>query len=336
MANFHIDENSLMELVCATHNPNDGINFDANVVLSAIEKILNFEKATVKEDTKEMLEDFDLNYRELSLKIQHLCFELTSKSLSIIDGHLTTICLLSILSVYSWEAKMVLMLAAFSICNGKLNIFSRLHYTKGLAKQLAIVMQITNSTSNDPNPIDDLTKCIIEINQSSSYSLSQSIISALPMASYWIGRSIACIVAHCACFPLTNIKFQRELNIITAKIKDILSTCFSALEVKKAEESYKALKRALFHNSSDKLEILKLILNVIDESDTSLSRRFEDGEVIKFGLNFLDDENKKVALLLTSGLDISNERIQFLNNFYTNSLSTPYILWILIADEHFP
>lgn len=49
--------------------------------------------------------------------------------------------------------------------------------------------------------------------------------------------------------------------------------------MKKAEESYKALKRALFHNSSDKLEVLKLILNVIDESDTSLSRRFEDGEV---------------------------------------------------------
>ncbi|XP_031127722.1 protein SIEVE ELEMENT OCCLUSION B-like [Ipomoea triloba] len=348
MANFHIDENSLMELVCATHNPDDGINFNANVVLSAIEKILNFEKATDKEATKEMLQEFDLNYRELSLKIQHICFELTFKSLSIIDGHLTTICLLSTLSAYSWEAKMVLMLAAFSICNGKLNIFSQLHYTKGLAKQLAIVMQITNSTtSNAPNPIDDLikcamdlTKCIVEINQSSSYSLSQSVISALPMASYWIGRSIACIVAHCACFPLINIKFQSEMNIITVEIKDILSSCYPALETKKAEESYKALKSALFHNSSNKLEVLKLVLNVIDESEISLSRRFYEAKIrlqldTEFGLNFFDDENAKVALLLTSGLDISNERIQFLNNFYLDSMSTPFILWIPIVDDHF-
>ncbi|XP_019186045.1 PREDICTED: protein SIEVE ELEMENT OCCLUSION B-like [Ipomoea nil] len=293
MANFHIDENVMMELVCETHNP-DGTSFNSNVVLSAIEKILNSEKAVDKEATEEMLGEFDLNFRELFFKIQHLCFEQISKSSSIIDGHLITICLLSTLSVYSWEAKMVLMLAAFSISLGKLNIFSRLRYRKGLAKQLSIVTQITNSTSNDPNwPIDDLikcsmdlTKCIVEINQSSSDSLSQSVSLALPMASYWIGRSIACIVASCACLPLTNIKFQSELNIITAKIKDILLfTCFPALEAKKAEESYQALKHVLFHNSSDKLEVLKLILNVIGESEISLSRRFRN-EVQKFWIKF--------------------------------------------------
>nr|GMC82904.1 protein SIEVE ELEMENT OCCLUSION B-like [Ipomoea batatas] len=86
MANFHIDENSLMELVCATHNPDDGINFNTDVVLSAIEKILNFEKATDKEATKEMLQEFDLNYRELSLKIQHICFELEKIGLDFFDA----------------------------------------------------------------------------------------------------------------------------------------------------------------------------------------------------------------------------------------------------------
>nr|GMC82908.1 protein SIEVE ELEMENT OCCLUSION B-like [Ipomoea batatas] len=129
MANFHIDDNAMMELVCATHNP-DGTNFNSNVVLSAIETILNSEKVVDKVTTEDMLEEFDLKFRELSLKIQHLCFE------------------------------------------------------------------------------------------------------------------------------------------------------------------------------------------------------------VKFGLNVFDDENKKVALLLTSGLDISNERIQFLNDFYSNSPSTPYILWIPIVDDH--
>nr|GMC82905.1 protein SIEVE ELEMENT OCCLUSION B-like [Ipomoea batatas] len=74
MANFHIDENAMMELVCATHNP-DGTNFNSNVVLSAIETILNSEKVVDKVATEDMLEEFDLKFRELSLKIQHLCFE---------------------------------------------------------------------------------------------------------------------------------------------------------------------------------------------------------------------------------------------------------------------
>ncbi|XP_031126004.1 uncharacterized protein LOC116028427 isoform X2 [Ipomoea triloba] len=196
-----------------------------------------------------------------------------------------------------------------------------------------MVTQIANPTaSNGPNPIHnlikcamDLTKCILEINQSSS------IISALPFASYWIGRSIACTVAYCAYLPTANIKFESELNIITTKIKDILTTCSHALEAKRAEESYQALQHALFNNSSDKLEVLMLILNVIDDNEISLSTY----KVLKsvHGLNFFD-EDKKVALLLTSGLDISNERITFLNLFYGDSMSTPHILWIPILDDH--
>ncbi|XP_031129061.1 protein SIEVE ELEMENT OCCLUSION B-like isoform X2 [Ipomoea triloba] len=339
MANFHIDENAMMELVCATHNP-DGTNFNSNVVLSAIETILNSEKVVDKVATEDMLEEFDLKFRELSLKIQHLCFELTSKSSSIIDRHLTTICLLSTLSAYSWEAKMVLMLAAFSISYGKLNIFSGQRYRKGSTKQLVIVTQRANpTTSNDPNPIDnliqcvmDLTKCIVEINQSSSYSLPQSIISVLPFATYWVGRTIACSVAYCACLPMANIKFESELNIITTKIKDILTTCSPALEAKRADESYQTLQDALFNNSSDKVTVLKLILNVIDDNEISLST-WTNGRLEKIGLNFFDAD-KKVELLLTSGVDISNERIQFLNEFYNDSNSAPYILWIPIVDDH--
>nr|GMC82903.1 protein SIEVE ELEMENT OCCLUSION B-like [Ipomoea batatas] len=85
MANFHIDENAMMELVCATHNP-DGTNFNSNVVLSAIETILNSEKVVDKVATEDMLEEFDLKFRELSLKIQHLCFELEKIGLNFFDA----------------------------------------------------------------------------------------------------------------------------------------------------------------------------------------------------------------------------------------------------------
>ncbi|XP_019186046.1 PREDICTED: uncharacterized protein LOC109180797 [Ipomoea nil] len=119
----------------------------------------------------------------------------------------------------------------------------------------------------------DLTKCIVEINQPSSYSLPHSIIPALPMTSYLIGRSIACTVAYCAGLPMPSIKFESELNIITTKIKDILTTCSPALEEKRGEESYQALQHDLFNNSSNKSKVLKLILNAIDDNEISLSSR---------------------------------------------------------------
>nr|GMC84935.1 general transcription factor 3C polypeptide 3-like isoform X1 [Ipomoea batatas] len=85
MANFHIDENAMMELVCATHNP-DGTNFNSNVVLSALETILNSEKVVDKVTTEDMLEEFDLKFRELSLKIQHLYFEDEKVALLLTSG----------------------------------------------------------------------------------------------------------------------------------------------------------------------------------------------------------------------------------------------------------
>nr|GMC88867.1 protein SIEVE ELEMENT OCCLUSION B-like [Ipomoea batatas] len=85
MANFHIDENSIMDLVCATHNP-DNTNINSNVILTAIEKILNSEKAADKEASEEMLEKLDLNFKEHTLKIQHLCFELEKIGLNFFDA----------------------------------------------------------------------------------------------------------------------------------------------------------------------------------------------------------------------------------------------------------
>lgn len=42
MENLQIEDNTIIELVSATHNP-DGRDFDINVVLNVAESILNFE-----------------------------------------------------------------------------------------------------------------------------------------------------------------------------------------------------------------------------------------------------------------------------------------------------
>lgn len=123
------------------------------------------------------------------------------------NQHSTTTTLhhvLSILSPYSWEDKLVLMLAAVSIIYGKFSLISRMRKRKGLAQKLAHLKQIPTVPSivDSISSAIELTKCVVELKQCPSYSPSQSAISALPMATYWIGTSLVNTAASaCACDP---------------------------------------------------------------------------------------------------------------------------------------
>nr|GMC51383.1 protein SIEVE ELEMENT OCCLUSION B-like [Ipomoea batatas] len=77
MEKLHIDDNAIIELVSATHNP-DGTDFDINVALSVAETILNFETATDGEAMEGKLKELGLNYKNVPLKIRQLCLEITS------------------------------------------------------------------------------------------------------------------------------------------------------------------------------------------------------------------------------------------------------------------
>ncbi|XP_031108150.1 uncharacterized protein LOC116012663 isoform X2 [Ipomoea triloba] len=203
---------------------------------------------------------------------------------------------------------MVLMLSAFSIVYGELSRVSRLAMPQKLEQlsQKAVVDCITS--------VLQLTKCVVELKQSTSsnYSTPQSIISALPIASYWIGRSvIGSVAAAYYC--------DSQVAELTTSTAAILHTFSSELEKKRAEESYEALKRALYYTSSSKVEVFKLMFNV------------KDGEM-RFKDNGLNDWNTtRVALLITQGLDISDLRIYFLNWFAERAKTR--LLWIPIPQN---
>ncbi|XP_031108148.1 uncharacterized protein LOC116012662 isoform X2 [Ipomoea triloba] len=203
---------------------------------------------------------------------------------------------------------MVLMLSAFSIVYGELSRVSRLAMPQKLEKlnQKAVFDCITS--------VLQLTKCVVELKQTmppSNYSRPQSIISALPIVSYWIGRSvIGSVGAYYCASP------QKQL---TSSIAAILHTFSSELEKKRAEESYEALKRALYYNSSSKSEVFRLMFNV------------KNGEMLFKDKGLNDWNNTRVALLITQGLDISDLTIQFLDCFAW--LANTRLLWIPIVQN---
>lgn len=120
------------------------------------------------------------------------------------NQHSTTIHVLSMLSWYCWEDKVVLMLAAFSIIYGEFSL--RLRKRKGLAHKLVQHLKQNGSVPTPSshkavmdciNSVIQLTRCMVELKQCPSYSPLQSpIILALPMATYWIGTSLVYSAAY--------------------------------------------------------------------------------------------------------------------------------------------
>lgn len=111
--------------------------------------------------------------------------------------HSTTIDVLSMLSRYSWEDKLVIMLAAFSIIYGEYSVVSR---KLGLGSRKLV--SLTTPPSDDQKQVVDcislalhLTKCVVELKQWSCYSPPQSAILALPMATYWIATTLVYVSA---------------------------------------------------------------------------------------------------------------------------------------------
>ncbi|XP_031108152.1 protein SIEVE ELEMENT OCCLUSION B-like isoform X2 [Ipomoea triloba] len=300
-----LDESIIKEQVLSTHNY-DGRKFNTNFILSIVENILSVKMGIGEEAGVEKLNQVEelINYEQLPTHIRQLSFEIASAGLksSANNEHSTTINVLRMLCSYCWEDKMVLMLSAFSITLAMPHKLEQL-------KQKAIVDCITS--------VLQLTKCVVELKQTkpSNYSMPQSIISALPIASYWIGRSvIGSVGAYYCASP------QNQVAQLTTSIAAILHTFSPELEKKRAEESYESLKRALYYSSSSKSEVFRLMFNV------------KDGEMLFKDKGLNDWNSTRVVLLITQGLDISERRIHFLKWFARRANTR--LLWIPMAQDN--
>lgn len=128
--------------------------------------------------------------------------------------------LLRTLSNYSWEAKVVLTLAAFSIFHGEFWLVVQLCTTEPLARSVAILKQLSDivehaaSVKPQIEAIDNLVKAITNVTKRiveygemvklQSHYLSEdtpplSIAFAhIPAAAYWVIRAILACASHIA------------------------------------------------------------------------------------------------------------------------------------------
>ncbi|XP_019191491.1 PREDICTED: uncharacterized protein LOC109186032 [Ipomoea nil] len=291
-----VEEKIIIEQVKDTHNSNGGIDVDADCLLKFVEDIFNL-NTVPREAMQDRLQLQEHIQKEISFVVLRLSSVVAFTCVSYDDSHSSAIYLLSLLSKYMWHAKGVMLLACFAIIGGKSIIASQSCHRKGLSYNMVALRNSLNSMLSLHNEfffndsirsMFNLTKLMVELRHSSSMFL----------ANYWIARSVVAY-AH---LLILGIKPQNqiitELSNVSTKIKEILASSLPLLEAKRAEEKYQALLYA-FGNSSNILEVLKLIFKVKNNEEKPIS--CGERTYLRHSMGLDQFEGEEVLLLISSG-----------------------------------
>ncbi|KAL5991255.1 hypothetical protein ACLOJK_012162 [Asimina triloba] len=217
------DDDAVMKQIAATHAP-DGRDVDARPILRIVQDILHRATPAVLlsptlaqldiSDEKGshgallgMLEAVAYIIHRISCEIKCRCTGGRS------DPHATALALFNSLSSFSWDAKLVLALAAFAVSYGEFWLTAQQFSLNPLAKSVALLKQLpdileqTNSLKPHFDAIDalieemlDVANSIIELKElPTDYITSDApamimATSHIPTAAYWTVRGIiACM-----------------------------------------------------------------------------------------------------------------------------------------------
>ncbi|XP_043726165.1 protein SIEVE ELEMENT OCCLUSION B-like [Telopea speciosissima] len=376
------DDNVMMKQILATH-AHDGREIDVKPLLQLIEEILQRSSTNALEgalhhpqvsshmdslDERIQQESFVGMLEALSYTIHKISCEISCKCSGGGDAHSTTVALFNTLSSFSWDAKVVLALAAFAVTYGEFCLVAELYSTHPLAKSIALLKQLPDifeySDSLRPKfealksliqAMLNVTKCVVKFNELPPEYISadqppMSVASThIPTAVYWTVRSVvACAsqiigligLAH-EYIPSTTEAW--ELSSLAHKVNNIhdhllkqLALCYQHIDEKKHAEAYLTLVRLFETIHIDNMKILKALIYAKDD----LQPLYEGSTKKRVGVEVL---RRKNVLLLISDMDISQEELSILEQMYKESRDQPSrpesqyeVVWFPIVDRTLP
>ncbi|KAJ0972808.1 hypothetical protein J5N97_020767 [Dioscorea zingiberensis] len=367
------DDTIVMKQIAATHAP-DGREVDVRPILNIIEDILRRATPTIivmPHTQLELVEDKVNHYgltsmlEALAYPIHKISCEITSKCSGGGEAHATTLALFHTLSTYTWDAKLVLVLAAFAMIYGEFWLTAQLHTVNPMAKSLALIKQLPNilehsdilkprfdAISNLIKAMLDVTKSIIEFRELPSEYISLDTpdmtltMAHIPTAVYWTIRgAIACVSQIIGLIGLGHEYISStteawELSSLAHKISNIhghltkqLTLCHQLIDDKKHIEAYQTLVRLFDTVHLDNMKILKALIYSKDELpliDGTTKKRVS-----------VDVLRRKIVMLFITDLDITHEELFVLIQIYSDThqgkMERHYeIVWLPIIDRHVP
>ncbi|THG00261.1 hypothetical protein TEA_026287 [Camellia sinensis var. sinensis] len=275
------------------------------------------------------------------------------------DGHQITVSLFTVLSNYSWEAKLVLALAAFALNYGEFWLLAQIYTSNQLAKSMALLKRLPVTVEHS-GPVKsrfdalntlikamlDLTRCIVALKDLPSSYVTQEVpalsaaIATIPTAVYWTVRGIIACATQIT--SLTSMGFEYRhgsyrawLSRSTAYMTILRSNSNSATnsQEKRSLEAYETLVRLMEMIHLDNMKVLRALIYAKDD----LLPLFDGSAKRTVNLEVL---RRKNVLLLISGLDISMDELSILEQIYNDSrhqgtrLDNLYeMVWIPVVDR---
>ncbi|KAF5740430.1 hypothetical protein HS088_TW11G00499 [Tripterygium wilfordii] len=375
------DDNMMMKHIQGTHAPDGREIVEVKPLLQLVEDI--FIRAAPRFDAigisgapghTEVLEErtYSPNFLAMLDSVGYLIDRISSeigyKSASGGDVHATAMAILNLVSYYSWDAKLVLALAAFAVQYGEFWLIAQTYTSNHLAKSVAVLRQLPeimqHSSTLRPrfeairnliNAMLDIARCIVEIKELPSQYITpdhpgfSTAMAHIPMAVYWTIRSlVACadqitgltvlgaesIVSTQEAWELSSS--AHKLSNMHKHLTDQLEICYKHIDERKYDEAYNNLKRAFQMTHIDNLRVLWLLISSKEDQPPLV-----DG-VTKGRVN-LDVLKRKNVLLLISDLDISQEELSILEQIYNESRqhsirheSQYEVVWLPILDPAVP
>lgn len=366
------DSAKMMKQVLAKHAP-DGHVVDVRPILSIIEDIFCRATATpssideVPNGTQEHMDAFNDNKSLAAFSgtpealpdiIHKISCEISCKCSGGGDAPAKTMALFNTLSSYSWDAKMVLSLAAFAVNYAEFWLVAQLCTENSLAKSVAVLKQLPeipahhdglkpqfDELNNLIEAMLDLTNCIVEFKQLPSQHISNdgqaiTIEQDHYQAAYWTFRSI--VACNSRILSLRGLRHEYtastteelELSTLAHKVSNIqvyenlkkqIDFWRQKIDKIREIEEYNNLLRLLVKNNQDNIKVLRALIYAND---------LVDGETrTKVQIDVL--KKKHVLLLISSVDDLSREEILVLSRMYKDLKTSKEcrIVWLPIVDR---
>ncbi|GLU02146.1 hypothetical protein SLE2022_194120 [Rubroshorea leprosula] len=369
------DDNVMLKQIQSTHAP-DGRLVDIKPLFNLIEDILDratqhvdtvFLGSQAKTEIEEKAHQANLvaSVDSLTFIIDRISCEISYKALGGSDAHQTTLAIFNLVSEFSWDAKLVLALAAFALNYGEFWLLAQIYSTNQLAKSMAILRQLPSILENT-GPLKpkfdalnnlirammDVTRCVVAFNDLPPAYITQDVqalstaITHVPTAVYWTIRSVVAAAAQITTLTTMSHEFSMstteawELSTLAHKLKNIhellkkqLDLCYQFIDEKRNVESYQMLKNLFEMIHIDNMKVLRALIYAKDD----LLPLFDGSTKKRVGLDVL---RRKNVLLLISSLDFSQDELQILIQIYNDSRlhstrqeSQYEMVWIPVVDR---
>ncbi|XP_021733817.1 protein SIEVE ELEMENT OCCLUSION B-like [Chenopodium quinoa] len=353
------DDYALSKQIEQLHNP-DARNFDVRPLFYLVEEIISrvddtqvtgsrpLTEAKGSRVTYESHDDVHSEIPDLPLLVDWISSEMNRNHP---DQHETTLSVLHILQHLSWEAKVVITLAAVAVTVGRIWLVIKNTLTNELAYSISklrtndvVARNLFEATNHLTRVIQDTTRCIIEFGEIPAVYITdedpevKAAMSQIPIAVYWIIRSAVAVARQITRFSTminegvgiskANSSEVYKLKTISDHYRKTLTNLYRLIDEKEHINSYNMTKEIM----NDKMHIDNMkILRTLIYADDDMPPLYDGPAKKRVPLEIL---RRKNVLLLISGLDITHEELSILEQSYIESKVHEYeVVWIPIIDS---